>query len=86
MAKHSQRALQKVGAIVEAPAFYENFSGWQNLRILASLSGGVAGKRIDETLDLVGLLKRAHDPVRTYSQGMRQRLGSRRPSCRIPNS
>lgn len=75
MARHPLRALHKVGAIVESPAFYENFSGRDNLRMLASLSGGVAGKRIDETLELVGLLKRGHDPVRTYSHGMRQRLG-----------
>jgi ABC-type multidrug transport system ATPase subunit len=75
MAKHPLRALGRVGAIVEAPAFYENFSGYDNLRILAALSGGATRKRIEETLELVGLLNRARDPVRTYSHGMRQRLG-----------
>jgi ABC-2 type transport system ATP-binding protein len=75
MAKHPLRALGRVGAIVEAPAFYENFSGYDNLRILAALSGGAKRKRIEETLELVGLLKRARDPVHTYSHGMRQRLG-----------
>jgi ABC-2 type transport system ATP-binding protein len=75
MAKHPLRALRRVGAIVESPAFYETFSGWDNIRILAALSGGVARKQIAETLDLVGLRDRAHDPVRTYSHGMRQRLG-----------
>jgi ABC-2 type transport system ATP-binding protein len=75
MAKHSLRALGRVGAIVESPAFYENFSGWENLSIFASMSGGASRKRIEETLDLVDLLPRAHDRVRTYSHGMRQRLG-----------
>ena len=75
MARHSLRALGRVGAVVESPAFYENFSGWDNLRILAAMSGGMTRKRIDETLELVDLLDRARDPVRTYSHGMRQRLG-----------
>jgi ABC-2 type transport system ATP-binding protein len=75
MGKHSLRALGRVGAIVESPAFYENFSGWDNLGIFAALSGGANRKRIEETLVLVDLLDRAHDPVRTYSHGMRQRLG-----------
>lgn len=73
--KHPLQALQRLGAIVEAPAFYENFSGWDNVRMFAAMSGGASRKRIDETLDLVDLLDRAHDPVRTYSHGMRQRLG-----------
>ena len=75
MPKHSLKALGRVGAIVEAPAFYENFSGWDNLRILAAMSGGAKRKRIEEALALVDLLDRARDPVRTYSHGMRQRLG-----------
>lgn len=75
MPRHSVRALGRVGAVVESPAFYENFSGWDNCRILAALSGGANRKRIEETLVLVDLLDRAHDPVRTYSHGMRQRLG-----------
>ena len=75
MRKHSLRALGRVGAIVESPAFYEHFSGWDNLRIFAAMSGGTTSKRIEETLVLVDLLGRAHDPVRTYSRGMRQRLG-----------
>src|SRR5580765_5815480 len=75
MARHPLRALQRVGAIIEAPAFYENFSGRQNLRMLAAMSGGADRKRIDEVLDIVGLRTRADDPVRVYSHGMRQRLG-----------
>lgn len=75
MAKSSLKALGRVGAIVEAPVFYDNFSGWDNLRILTAMSGGASRKRIEETLVLLDLLPRAHDPVRTYSHGMRQRLG-----------
>ena len=75
MAKHSLRVLGRLGAIVEAPAFYENFSGWDNLRILAAMSGGANRKRIEEMFVLLDLLPRAHDPVRSYSHGMRQRLG-----------
>ena len=69
------RALGRVGAIVESPAFYENFSGWDNLKLFAAMSGGASRKQIEETLELVGLPTRGRDPVRTYSHGMRQRLG-----------
>ena len=73
--KHPRRALARTGAIVEAPAFYENFSGRQNLRMLAALSGGARRSRVEAMLDLVNLRERADDPVRAYSHGMRQRLG-----------
>ena len=75
MRRHPLSALGRVGAIVEAPAFYENFSGYTNLRMLAAMSGGAKRRQIETTLDLVGLLDRARDPVGTYSHGMRQRLG-----------
>jgi len=75
MPRHSLKVLGRVGALVEAPAFYENFSGFENLSILAAMSGGAKRNRIEETLALVDLLPRANDPVSTYSHGMRQRLG-----------
>jgi lantibiotic transport system ATP-binding protein len=65
----------RIGAIVETPAFYDNFSGRRNLQLLASLSGGVQSKRVEEVLEIVELHDRARDPVREYSYGMRQRLG-----------
>lgn len=65
----------RIGAIVETPAFYENFSGRRNLQLLASLSGGVQSKQVEEVLEIVDLRDRARDPVREYSYGMRQRLG-----------
>jgi len=69
------RARSRVGAIIESPAFYENFSGRRNLQLLASLSGGVQPKRVEQVLEIVGLRDRAGDPVKVYSYGMRQRLG-----------
>jgi ABC-2 type transport system ATP-binding protein len=75
MSRHPQRALKRVGAIIEAPAFYENFSARLNLRMLAAMSGGAAPQRLEQVLELVGLRERARDPVRIYSHGMRQRLG-----------
>jgi ABC-2 type transport system ATP-binding protein len=69
------RARSRVGAIIETPAFYENFSARRNLQLLASLSGGVSKKRVEEVLEIVGLRERAGDPVKVYSYGMRQRLG-----------
>lgn len=73
--RHAVRALARVGAMIEAPAFYDNFSGWQNLRMLSAMSGGASRERIERVLEIVSLTRRAKDPVRVYSHGMRQRLG-----------
>lgn len=67
--------MKQVGCLVELPAYYPYLSAWKNLEILRLATGGIESKRIDEVLDIVGLGERKHDPVRTYSQGMRQRLG-----------
>src|SRR5260370_24158082 len=75
IAKNPLKALARTGAIVEAPAFYENFSGMQNLQLLSAMSGGAEPRRIKEVLSIVGLSARARDPVRVYSHGMEQRLG-----------
>jgi len=85
MAKRPLKALGQVGAMVESPAFYENFSAWDNLRIFAAMSGGADQKQIETTLALVDLLDRAHDPVRAYSHGMRQRLGIAQALLPEPN-
>lgn len=69
------RALAKVGAIFEAPRFYDYLSGWRNLLIYSSYSARVPKATIEEAVETVGLTKRIHDKVGTYSQGMRQRLG-----------
>ncbi len=67
--------LKEIGALIEEPAFYDNLSARRNLSLLARLSNMNNKKLIDETLDIVGLLNRANDKVRTYSHGMKQRLG-----------
>lgn len=73
---HDRRAsLARVGGIVERPDFYLYLSAVKNLEIVGALTGGVSRRRIDEVLDLVGLLDRAGDRVKTYSHGMKQRLG-----------
>jgi ABC-2 type transport system ATP-binding protein len=69
-----QRALQKVGAIFEAPAFYNDLSGWRNLEILSYYTAPTPARRIQEVADWVGLSGRVKDKVKTYSHGMRARL------------
>jgi ABC-2 type transport system ATP-binding protein len=71
---HPERYLPRVGALVEAPAFYPSLSGRTNLEVLAHL-GGYPRSRVGQLLELVELSDRAKDPVRKYSQGMKQRLG-----------
>jgi ABC-2 type transport system ATP-binding protein len=69
-----RRYLQRVGALIDSPAFYPSLTGRQNLHFLARL-GGVDSHRVDETLSIVGLTKRGGDAYGTYSLGMKQRLG-----------
>src|SRR5436305_1459679 len=66
--------LPRVGALIEAPAFYPSLSGRTNLEVLAHL-GGHPCSRVGQLLELVELSDRRSDPVRKYSQGMKQRLG-----------
>ena len=72
---HRSEVLPRVGALVESPALYGYLSGRDNLRAFGSLLGGVPEKRIDEVLEIVSLKGRDRDRVRTYSMGMKQRLG-----------
>jgi ABC-2 type transport system ATP-binding protein len=67
-------SLERVGALVESPAFYPYLSGRDNLRVMARYSG-VGKDRIGEVLDQVELSERAKDKFRKYSLGMKQRLG-----------
>jgi ABC-2 type transport system ATP-binding protein len=72
---HRQNALAGVGAIVETPAFYPYLSGRDNLVALAHIRGGGAHQRVDPLLARLGLAPRAGSKYRTYSLGMKQRLG-----------
>ncbi|MEH0845555.1 ABC transporter ATP-binding protein [Micromonospora sp. CPCC 205711] len=67
------RVAGRVGAIVESPQFFGNFTGHKTLRLLA-VAGGVPVSRVDEVLDQVGLHDRGNDRVKGYSLGMKQRL------------
>jgi len=73
--KHRDRALARVGAIVDEPRFHAHLSGRENLELLASAREAAARGRVGPSLDRVGLSHRADDRVAKYSMGMRQRLG-----------
>jgi ABC-2 type transport system ATP-binding protein len=70
-----REALARVGAIVEEPRFHPHLTGRENLKIVAAARDRAAEARIPESLERVGLAHRADDRVKTYSLGMRQRLG-----------
>lgn len=68
--------LKQVGAVIEKPDVYKYLSAYDNLQLFAKLSGGkITKQQILHQLDVVGLASRANDKVKTYSQGMKQRLG-----------
>lgn len=70
-----ERAMSRIGAIVENPEMYKFLTGYQNLIHYARMNRGVTRERIDEVVELVGMGNRIHDKVKRYSLGMRQRLG-----------
>jgi ABC-2 type transport system ATP-binding protein len=67
--------LFRVGSLIETPAFYPYLSGRENLIVIAATGAPTPRSRVEEVLDYVGLKERAKGPVKTYSLGMRQRLG-----------
>lgn len=69
-----EKYLSQVGAMIEGPAFYPALTGIENLRVLATM-GNIAQERAAELIDLVGLQGRGGDKYKTYSLGMKQRLG-----------
>ena len=74
--KNRKEILRQVGAIIERPDLYKYLTALENLRIFAAMSGvKVSEKKLMEQLAMVGLAERAHSKVKTYSQGMKQRLG-----------
>lgn len=72
---HFQDAMKNLGCIVENPELYPYLSGYDNLLHFARMLDGIGEERIREVTELVGLTERIHDKVKTYSLGMRQRLG-----------
>ena len=73
--RHRDRALARVGAIVDEPRFHGHLTGRQNLRLLAAAREPAARERIGAAMERVGMSHRADDRVAKYSMGMRQRLG-----------
>jgi len=68
--------LKSIGAIIERPDMYGYLSGWDNLKIFATLSNSkITSQRLYEVLEIVGLKGREKDKFKAYSQGMKQRLG-----------
>ena len=74
--KHRKEILRQTGAIIEKPDLYKFLTAIENLRIFAAMSGiKISEKRLMDQLAMVGLGDRANSKVKTYSQGMKQRLG-----------
>ncbi|MFM1963116.1 MAG: hypothetical protein RLZZ172_1961 [Bacteroidota bacterium] len=76
MSNCRREILSNVGAVVEKPDLYKYLSGYENLSLFARMSGkNISRQAVKDCLELVGLSGRSSDPVRVYSQGMKQRLG-----------
>ena len=80
-----EKAIEKVGTIVENPDLYMYMSGYQNLKMIARMYRGVDEARIQEVIKLVNLENRINDKVSKYSLGMRQRLGIAQAILHKPN-
>jgi ABC-2 type transport system ATP-binding protein len=85
VSKDFTSAMKHVGAIVENPEMYKYLTGYQNLKHFANMSQGITRARIDEVVKQVGLDARIHEKVKTYSLGMRQRLGLAQALLRRPD-
>ncbi len=73
---HRKEILKRVGAIIEKPDVYKYLSAFENLKLFSQISGkAVTSLDLHKNLEMVGLSERAHDKVKTFSQGMKQRLG-----------
>lgn len=73
---HRNEILRQVGAVIEKPDLYKYLSAYENLKLFAKLSGiKYNSQTLMQQLEMVGLASRAHDKVKTFSQGMKQRLG-----------
>lgn len=73
---NKKEILKNIGALIEKPDVYKFLTAYQNLKIFAQLSGcKVSREMLMNQLEMVGLANRAHDVVKTFSQGMKQRLG-----------
>lgn len=73
---HRKEILRQIGAVIEKPDLYKYLTAYENLSLFAKMSGAtVTEKKLNDQLGQVGLSIRAHSKVKTFSQGMKQRLG-----------
>lgn len=82
--KDFMKAIENVGAIVETPKFHENLTAYQNLALIANLHSNISKSRVNEVLQMVGLEENSKEKVRTFSLGMKQRLGIARALINYP--
>lgn len=75
LSKNHNACVQKIGSMIETPRFYPYLTGYQNLKFFGSLNKKITKGQILDIAELVGLKARIHDKVKTYSLGMKQRLG-----------
>ena len=75
LTSHYEKAIAKLGGIIETPEMYSYMTGMENLKFFASLYPGITREKIDEVVKLVGMEKRINDKVKNYSLGMKQRVG-----------
>jgi ABC-type multidrug transport system ATPase subunit len=75
--RHRKEILRQIGAVIEKPDVYKYLTAFENLRLFSTISGGpkINKSKLMEQLEMVGLQERAHSKVKTFSQGMKQRLG-----------
>lgn len=79
------KAMSSVGAIIENPEFYSYLTGFENLEMYAAMHDGVTEERIQEVVERVRLEDAIHQKVKTYSLGMKQRLGIAQAILHRPN-
>lgn len=84
VSKDREKAINKIGAMIESPSFYGGLSGYKNLMLMANLYG-VSKERVNEVLEMVKLTDAAYKHVSKYSLGMKQRLGIARAFLNKPN-
>ena len=80
-----EKALAKVGSIIESPELYDYMTGYDNLKLFANMYRNIDEKRIKEVVKIVKLENRIHDKVKKYSLGMKQRLGIAQALLHRPN-
>lgn len=75
VSQNFEKAMQKVGSIIEIAQSYEYLTAYQNLKLASRFYKGIKPSRIDEVLEIIGISKYKNEKVKNFSLGMKQRLG-----------